>query len=112
MGRPIRVNKRSKYHNRKVMVDGIMFASHREAKRYGELALLVKDGRITNLTLQPRFPCVVNDRLVCVYIADFRYFDKDRGVLVIEDVKGFRTDVYKLKAKLVEAIYDIVIVEV
>ena len=34
------------------------------------------------------------------YIADFMYKDIKRGVTVVEDVKGFKTDVYKIKKKL------------
>ena len=54
------------------------------------------------------------DRGVCVghYIADFRYREGPRGILRIEDVKGVKTAVYKLKKRMVEAQYGIQITEV
>jgi hypothetical protein len=45
------------------------------------------------------------------YIADFTYFEKD-GQQVIEDVKGVRTPVYRLKKKIIEAEYGIAITEI
>lgn len=89
--------------------DGILFASEKECRRYGELKLLQKERYIKNLELQPEFPCVVNGKKVCVYIADFRY-STPQGV-VIEDVKGFKTTLYLLKKNLVEALFGITITE-
>lgn len=89
--------------------DGILFASEKECRRYGELKLLQKVGEITELELQPKFPCVVNGKKVCVYVADFRY-STTQGV-VIEDVKGFKTTLYRLKKKLVKALFGIEITE-
>lgn len=102
--------KRSKYGAKKTEIDGFVFDSKREAARYSELKMLEQAGEIKNLTLQPKFPCFVNGKLVCTYIADFQYHDVvGRHV---EDAKGFKTDVYKLKKKLVEALYSITIEEV
>ena len=95
--------RRGKYNNVKIEIDGFKFDSKKEAKRYGELKLLVMGGEVFNLELQPKFPCVVNGVKVCTYIADFRY--SARGGDVIEDVKGMKTRVYRLKKKLVEALY-------
>jgi len=94
---------RSKYRNVRTEVDGIKFASRAEAKRYQELKILERAGEITRLDLQPRFDCWVNGNKVCTYVSDFRYFT-DVGQ-IIEDVKGMKTPVYKLKKKLVEACY-------
>ncbi len=109
--------KPSKYRNKWTVVDGIKFQSQREAKRYSELKLMERMGGIFELVLQPRFPCIVKGAKVCTYVADFEYFafGPDRiapTVRHIEDVKGVRTPIYKLKKKLVEALYDIVIEEV
>ena len=93
-------------------VDGIVFASKKEAKRYGELKLLELTGAIRDLRLQPKFPCVVNGVKVCDYIADFWYVDSETGHAVVEDAKGMKTPVYKLKAKLVEAVHGFEITEV
>lgn len=81
------------------------FASQAEYRRYLELKLFA-----TNLELQPKFPIVVNNKKICTYVADFKYLD-DKGNEVIEDVKGVKTPVYKLKKKLVEALYPIKIIE-
>lgn len=100
----------SKYGNKKVELDGFLFDSKRESQRYVELKLLERAGEIENLELQPQFPCIVNKKKICIYIADFRYVEKGRTV--IEDSKGVRTDVYKIKKKLVEALYGVIIFEV
>ena len=100
-----------KYHNHKVVVDGIKFDSIREAKRYRELWMMSQAGAISRLKLQVPFACNVNGKNVCTYIADFTYLKAD-GTSVVEDVKGMKTPVYRLKKKLVEAIYGIEIREV
>lgn len=101
----------SKYHARKVEVDGITFHSKAEANRYLELKLLEKTGEIANLLLQPKYPLVVNRKRVGTYIGDFYYHDCKSGAEVLEDVKGVRTAVYQLKKKLVKALYGIDILE-
>lgn len=102
----------SKYGNRKVVVDGVTFASAREARRYDQLKLLQRAGVIRDLELQKRFPLRVNGNLVCTYICDFAYHDNVRGLGIVEDAKGFRTREYINKAKLFEAIHGFKIVEV
>ncbi len=102
--------KRSKYNAVKTAVDGITFASKAEAKRYGELKLLERACQIANLKLQPVYECVVNGKLVCKYVADFRY-TTPYG-FTVEDVKGMKTPVYRLKKKLVEALHGITITEI
>jgi hypothetical protein len=102
----------SKYHNRKTEVDGYLFDSMAEARRYKELKLLELSGRIRSLELQPRYPLVINKSDVGTYIGDFLYLDCETGQKVLEDVKGIRTTVYRLKKRLIKAIYGIDIVEV
>ena len=105
----------NKYGAKKTEIDGFVFASRGEGRRYSELKLLEMAGEIRDLELQPRFPCMVNGILVCDYIADFRYFDKAKNGIVVEDFKSEATKkiaVYRLKKKLVEAIYKIKIAEV
>lgn len=112
--------RRSKYAAIRTSVDGIVFASKKEAARYGELKLLEKVNRIRRLELQPKFPIEVRGTKVCTYVADFQYqvFDIDEGGFsgrwrtVVEDVKGIKTAVYRLKKKMVEATYGIRISEV
>jgi hypothetical protein len=98
-----------KYHAIPTEIDGIRFDSKSEAIRYQELKLLERAGEISNLELQPKYSIDINGKHICNYVADFRYLD--RGVLVVEDVKGMKTPVYRLKKKMVEAAYGIVITE-
>ena len=109
--------KPSKYRNVKVTVDGHVFDSKREAARYHELKLMQKAGQIFHLLLQPVFDIVVpggtqeaEPVVVAKYVADFSYILPDRSS-VVEDAKGMRTPVYRLKKKLVEATYGIKILE-
>lgn len=102
----------TKYRAIKTTVDGITFDSKREANRYGTLKMMEKSGIITHLQLQPQFDCFVNQVKVCTYKADFQYImpngrglQGQEGCMVVEDVKGFATPIYKLKKKLVEACY-------
>lgn len=95
-----------KYHARKTTVDGITFDSRREADRYLVLKGMEGDGSIEDLRRQVRYELVpafdVNGRHYrpVYYVADFVYLDRETGKEVVEDVKGMRTDVYRLKSKL------------
>lgn len=110
----------TKYNATKCLVDGIEFASKREANRYLELRLLERAGEISDLRLQVDFELIPNqyatekrygkngkplkDKEVLlerkvVYRADFVYKDND-GKTVVEDTKGFRTTEYVLKRKM------------
>lgn len=102
--------RKSKFHAVKTEVNGIVFASKKEAHRYLELLVLQGMGEIKDLELQPRYPIVVNGVTVCTYVADFRYKNRS-GDTIVEDVKGVRTPVYNLKKKLLKAIYGITITE-
>lgn len=110
--------KNSKYHNRKITRDGETFDSIKEYQRWCELKLLEKAGEITDLKRQVKFKLIptirepvnemgsqgvfkkgkVIEREVS-YVADFVY--KNRlGFQVVEDVKGYRTEAYILKRKM------------
>jgi hypothetical protein len=105
------VKRTNKFRAVKTVVDGVTFASKAEARRYGELRLMERAGDISRLELQPKFPVRVNGVLVCTYVADFAYFTASQRV--VEDVKGVKTPVYRLKKKLVEAAYPgVTIIEV
>ena len=103
--------KKSKYRAIKQTVDNITFHSKKEANRYIQLKLMEKQKLIKNLILQPTFHVIVNKKKICKYRADFIYQD-EKGNQIVEDVKGYKTQVYKLKKKLVEAIYNIKITEI
>lgn len=107
--------KASKYGNKKIEVDGIVFDSKKEAKRYGELRLLLKAGKIGLLRRQVEYKLEVNGEKVASYVADYVYFDLSTGQEVVEDVKSTETRklrVYRLKKKLMKSIYGITIKEV
>ena len=96
----------SKYKNRKYEVDGITFDSTGEANRYCELKLLEKVGLISDLKLQPRFllqPAFTYNKSKfrkIEYVADFSYWDIENQKWMVEDFKGFKTEVYKIKKKM------------
>src|SRR4051794_11332320 len=94
---------RSKYGNRKTPLDGHVFDSAREARRWSELRLLERAGLIRGLERQVSYPLVVNGVKVCEYRADFRY--TEGGQVVVEDAKGYRTREFILKKKLVWVLY-------
>ncbi len=102
---------RNKYGNCKTTIDGYTFDSRKEARRYLTLKHMQEEGKITDLTLQAKFqvldPFIKFGKKVggISYIADFAYIDAESGRLTVEDVKGFKTDVYKLKRKLFESRY-------
>lgn len=98
-----------KYRAVQTSVDGKLFASKKEARRYRELKLLVRAGLINDLRCQVSFDLRVNDVHVCRYVADFVYFEN--GIKVIEDTKGFLTKEYKIKRKLMKAVFGIEIKE-
>ena len=126
-------NKTNKYSNKKVTVDAETFDSKKECRRYFELQLLQKAGRIKNLERQVKYVLIpaqyVNferfgkkgqrlkdgERLLekeCAYIADFKYQDAHTGELIVEDTKGFKTDAYIIKRKLMLHVYGIQIKEI
>lgn len=98
------VKRRNKYHARKCVVDGIEFDSQKEARRYGELKLLEKAGVIQQLVLQPKYTLQPKFKLngkthrAITYKADFEY--TQNGERIVEDVKGYKTQSYKIKKKL------------
>ncbi len=109
----------NKYKAIKTVVDGVTFDSRKEGRRYRELRLLEQAGVIEDLCLQPHFllqdSYVKNGKSVrkIEYIADFSYYDLEKKKFVVEDVKGLKTDVYRLKKKIFEFKYpDLEITEV
>lgn len=103
---------RSKYGAVPTTVDNVRFASKKEAAHYGMLKILERAGKIKSLELQPKFPLHVNGQLICTYIGDFRYVDAFTGETDVQDVKGMKTPAYRIKKKLVKAIYGVEIQEV
>lgn len=105
--------KKSKYGAVKTEIDGIAFDSKHEASRYRELRLLEQAGEISNLRLQVPFELIAKSKYGTAirYYADFVYNDC-KGCLVVEDAKGVKTPVYRLKKRIMEEKYGIEIKEI
>lgn len=99
-----------KYRNKPTELDGYRFDSQKEARRYADLKLLERAGEVISLVVHPIYVISVNGQKICNYEADFSYRTK-AGRVVVEDVKGVKTDVYKLKKKLMLACYGIEVIE-
>lgn len=122
----------NKYHNLKTRVsNGRMADSRKEARRYEELLLLQRVGKISNLKAQVPYELIPaqyetyerygkngqrlkdGTRLVeraCTYVADFVY--TENGKTIVEDTKGMRTADYIIKRKLMLHIHGIKIHEI
>lgn len=125
---------KSKYYNIKTRaLDGTVFDSHKEARRWDELLLLQRAGKISDLQRQVKYELIpaqyqtyerygkkgqrlkdgvrLLEKKVC-YVADFVYTNAETGENVVEDSKGVRTKDYILKRKLMLAVHGIRIKEV
>lgn len=120
----------NKYHNHKAAVDGEVFDSRKEARRWLELQMIQKAGNIKNLERQKKFvlipaqyePDITGPRggkkkgkLIereVAYYADFYYYNPTFDCWVVEDTKGIRTPEYIIKRKLMLYIHKIRILEV
>lgn len=102
--------RRGKYGNERTVVDGITFGSKLEARRYGELKLLEKAGKITHLEIHWPYYLHAHGVKIGYYEADFSY--TENGELVIEDTKGTLTSLYKWKKRHIYAEYGIRIREI
>jgi hypothetical protein len=101
------LDRHTKYGNTPIRChQNVMHHSKAEARRCDELHILQQAGEIGDLRAhpQPVYPLIVAGETVCKYVGDFEYTDRD-GKTVTEDVKGMRTEVYGLKAKLFRALY-------
>jgi len=107
------LKKITKYRNRRVYVDGQTFDSKKECDRWRYLCMAQQAGEIKDLKRQVKFELNVNGQRICSYIADHTYVRK--GVCVVEDVKSPATRknrAYRIKAKLLKAVFGVEIFEV
>lgn len=111
-------SKRSKYNAHKTICDGERFDSKAEADYFGLLNLLLRTKQIVGFErqvpfeLQPKYKRHGKTVREIKYLADFVVHYAD-GHTEVVDVKGFRTDVYKLKKKMLLYKYpDIQFVEI
>ncbi len=120
----------NKYGAEKCQVNGEVFDSKKEARRWQELRLLEKAGEISNLRRQVKYILIPSqkemtvevrknrtpkrtERVVereCSYVADFVY--EEDGKTIVEDAKGMKTEVYRIKKKLMLYVHGIKIREV
>jgi hypothetical protein len=104
---------KNKMHSKQTIVSGFnyKFPSKLEARRYEQLILLERAGEIRNLKLQPEYvlssgyvdPNTGEKMRQVIYIGDFEYIEN--GKLVLEEIKGFETDVFRMKWRLVKEKY-------
>ena len=89
------------------------YDSKKEARRHRELLLLERANKITNLERQVKFELIPKQdgERACTYVADFVYENVDTGERVVEDTKGFKTEVYRIKKKLMLWVHKIRIIE-
>lgn len=110
-------SKENKYHNIKTTYDDITFDSRKESQVYARLKAMERFGLIKDLELQveyelmPKFELNGKTYRKTTYIADFRYFSNEDNKIHMIDVKGVKTDVYKLKKKMMAYIHKIEIEE-
>lgn len=112
------IKSTNKYHNQKIMFDGHTFDSIKEKNYYIKLKALEKAGLIRTLELQKEY--VLQDsfklngttRRKITYKADFSYISVKDNKIHVVDVKGFKTEVYKIKKKLFEFKYKIELEEI
>ena len=103
--------KPSKYKNKRILIDGKVFDSKREADVYFDLLRQEKAGLISKLTLKPRyelraypFHSCDGPIKICTMIPDFEWIDV-KGKVVTADCKGMITTDWKLKANMFAANY-------
>lgn len=99
--------KQNKYKNKKVIYDGIKFDSKKEGSYYLKLKAMEELGIIRDLKLQVKFELQpsykFNGKTIRAinYIADFTYYDENNKYHIV-DTKGIKTDVYKIKKKMMQ----------
>lgn len=108
----------NKFGAKKTTINGIEFDSKKEAVYYSGLQTLRlaqhDNNRVVDIELQPRYDIVINDKKIGFYKADFKVTYADKRIEII-DVKGLKKgsayQLFRLKKKLVEALYNIEIIE-
>jgi hypothetical protein len=102
----------NKYRAIPTTMGGYKFASHKEAEYCMGLKHLERAGEIRDLQFQVPFEILINNQLICKYIADATYFEVSDNSYHVIDVKGYRTKEFRLKKKLMKAVFGIIVEEV
>ena len=129
MRKPVYKATKSKYGAKKASIGCETFDSTKEARRWQQLQLMERDGKINSLQRQVKYMILPEHRepdtkgprggikkgriieRARYYVADFVYYDVDARQAVVEDCKGFRTEAYKLKKAMMYDRYGIRIKE-
>jgi hypothetical protein len=104
--------KRSKYNNKKTVVNGVEFDSEKEANYYKILLLRRKAGEIGLIELQKEYELNKGGAYSYKYFADFVFVEVATGETKVIDVKGFKTREYIRKRRLMLKVHGITIIEV
>jgi len=83
--------RKSKFKNIRTTIDGVTFASKKEAARWIFLRDLEDNGVIVNLKRQVRYALHVQGVKIGTCIPDFEYTVSKTGKQITEDVKSVRT---------------------
>ena len=102
--------KKSKYGNKWVKYDGHSFQSQAECDHYKKLMLQLQAGQIIGFERQKLFKLAINELLICTYRCDF-FIKTLEGGYQVHDIKGFISDEYLIKKRLMKVIYNIDIIE-
>ena len=105
----------NKFRAKKTSLNGIVFDSKAEARRYGDLWLMEKAGNIKDLKLQVpyilapsvKFSSSPRAKPALKYLADFTYTEADTGRYVVEDCKGVLTEGFQIKRHLMLSVHGI-----
>lgn len=111
----MRVARPSKYKNVKTtrIIDGqaVVLDSKAEAKFYDDLLIRHRKGEVCLITVHPVYEIAVHGKKIGKYVADFSFLEKrtigkaESWQQVTVDVKGVQTAAFRLKWKLVKALY-------
>lgn len=99
----------NKFNAQKTKIGQYTFDSKKEAGRFMGLRLLVRAGEITDLKVHPKFILqegfIYHGRKIqpITYTADFMY--QEKGITIVEDVKGMQTQLFKVKWKMAKYKY-------
>lgn len=98
------IRRVNKFHNNRTEYNGVIYHSAKEAKYAAELDLLKRAGEVKEWFRQVRVPLCVSGILICTYVVDFMYRDRDGKETYVE-IKGAETQTWKIKWKLFNALY-------
>jgi len=104
MGRLTKKTFKNKYGATRQTYGGFSYDSKMEAAYAEELDWLIKAKEVLRWDRQVKLELDVEGVHICNYFIDFRVYYSD-GRIEYHEVKGFETDVWKIKWKLSHALY-------